>query len=223
MNQVVETLEACTAESIEWASTRDLQSDTAKMEAALFTRRTGHKMHLQPKLTVKIQVGYSFFRFNEEAMRSLGVWMDAHLSFKEHHNRCMKEAGAADARLRVLKRMHGIVPQCVRAVQIACVQAVALYGFELWRNPQEIGRRGDLQLLLNWQARSILGALPMTPMGELRGESGLTPAPVTLDARQQRLTARLASECAGSKLNAVHNNPTSGTPICRVTSKKHEQ
>jgi len=46
VNQVDEKLEACTAESIEWASRRDLQFDTAKTEAALFTRRRGHKKHL---------------------------------------------------------------------------------------------------------------------------------------------------------------------------------
>jgi len=75
--------------------------------------------------------------------------MDAHLTFKEHHNRCMKKARAAEARLRVLAKMHGIIPERVRAVQIACVQAVALYGSELWWDPREICRREDLQLLLN--------------------------------------------------------------------------
>ena len=45
---------------MQWASRRDLQFDTAKTEAALFTRRRGHKMHLRPKLTAKIKVGDSF-------------------------------------------------------------------------------------------------------------------------------------------------------------------
>jgi len=111
--------------------------------------------------------------------------MDAHLTFKEHHNRCMKKPTAAEARLRLLTKMHGIIPERARAVQIACVQAVALDGSELWWDPREIGRREDVQLLLNWQARSTLGALPTTPMGALMRESGLTPAPVALDARQQ--------------------------------------
>jgi len=60
VNQVVEKLEACAAESIEWASRRYLQFDTAKTEVALFTRRRGHKKHLQPKLTAKIKVGDGF-------------------------------------------------------------------------------------------------------------------------------------------------------------------
>jgi len=63
--------------------------------------------------------------------------MDGNLTFKEHHNRCMNKARAAEPRLRVLTRMHGIVPERVRAVQIGCVQAVALYGSELWWDPKE--------------------------------------------------------------------------------------
>jgi ferredoxin len=39
LNQVVKKLEACPAECIEWASRRDLQFDTAKTEAAIFTLR----------------------------------------------------------------------------------------------------------------------------------------------------------------------------------------
>jgi len=73
MKQVVERLEARTGESIEWANGRDLQFDTAMMEAALFTRRRGHKKHLQPKLTAKIKVGNSIVRFNTEVTRWLGV------------------------------------------------------------------------------------------------------------------------------------------------------
>jgi len=108
--------------------------------------------------------------------------MVAHLTFKEHHNRCMKKDRAAEARLRTLTKTYGVVPESVRAVQVACVQAVALYGSELWCDPKEIGRRDDLQLLLNRQARSVLGALPMPPRGALMRESGLSPAPVILDS-----------------------------------------
>ena len=60
---------------------------------------------------------------------------------------------------------------------VACVQAVALYGSEHQWDPKDVRRRDDLQLLLNQQARSILGGLPTTPQGELMRESGLTPGP----------------------------------------------
>ena len=45
--------------------------------------------------------------------------MDAHLTFKEHHNRCMKKAREADARLRTLTKTYGVVPESVRAIQMA--------------------------------------------------------------------------------------------------------
>ena len=66
LNPVVEKHEPCAAQCIEWARRRDLQLDTAKAEAALFTCRRGHKNHLRRKLTAKIKVGNSFVRFNIE-------------------------------------------------------------------------------------------------------------------------------------------------------------
>ena len=42
VNHVVRKLETCAAESIEWASRRDLQFDTMMTEAALFTHTSGH-------------------------------------------------------------------------------------------------------------------------------------------------------------------------------------
>jgi len=113
-----------------------------------------------------------------------GSMEDAYRSFKQHHNRCMKKARAAEARLRVLTRMHDIVPERAGAVQIACVQAVALYGSEVWWDPKEISRREDLELLLNRRVRSTWGALPKKPLGPLMRDSGLTPMAVTLDCRQ---------------------------------------
>jgi hypothetical protein len=97
----------------------------------------------------------------------------------------MKTARAAEARLRTLTKIYGIVPESVLGVQVACVQAVALYGSELWWYPREVDRRDDLQLLLNRQARSILGALPTTTRSALMRVSGLTPVLVTIDSRQQ--------------------------------------
>jgi hypothetical protein len=56
------------------------------MEAALFTRRRGNKKHHQLKLTAKRRVGDGLIPFNKNATRRLGVWMDTHMTFKEHHN-----------------------------------------------------------------------------------------------------------------------------------------
>jgi len=147
--------------------------------------------------------------------------MDAHQTFKEQHNRCMKKARAAEARLRTLTKTYGVVPGRVRAVQVARVQAVALYRSELWWDPRDVGRQDDLQLLLNRQVRSIQGALPTTPQGALMRESGLTPAPVILDSKQQQFTVRLANACS-SRLKDLHHNPSSGAPICKEIREQHE-
>jgi len=104
---------------------------------------------------------------------------------------------------------------------VAWVQAVALYWSELWWDPRKVGRRDDLQLLPNRQARSILGALPTTPRGAQISGSGLTPAPVILDSRQQRFSARLANACS-SKMKELHHNPSSGAPICKAIREEHE-
>jgi len=100
--QVVRKMEFCARESLDWAERREREFDTANTKAAHFTRRHGHKKHLRPTLTAKIRVGNGFVRFNKEATRWLGVWMDAHLTIKEHHNRGMQKARAAEARLRSL-------------------------------------------------------------------------------------------------------------------------
>jgi len=146
--------------------------------------------------------------------------MESHLTFKEQHNQCMKMASAAEARLRTITKKYSVFPVSVRTVQVACVQAVALYRSELRCDPREVGRRDDLQPLLNPQVRSILGALVTTQQSALMRESGLTPVPVILDAKQPGFTARLANACS-SKLMELHHNPSSGAPICKVIREEH--
>ena len=221
VNQVVTLLEICGVQIIEWANRRGLQFDTARTEAALFTRRRGHTIHIWPKLTAKIRVGDGFIRFNRQATCWLGVWMDEHLTLQEHHTRWMKKARAALARLRTLTMTYRVVLESVGAVQVAHVQGVALYGSELWWDPNEAGRREQLQFLLNRQARSILGALPPTPQEALMRDSGLTPTPIILESRQQRFAARLANTCS-DKLRKLHQNPSSRAPVCGAVKKEQE-
>ena len=99
VSYVVSIHERCGAKSIEWVSRRGLQFDTAKMEAALFTGRRGHRIYLRQNLTATIRVGHGSILFNPQAACWPGLWMDAHLTFKEHHKRCMKKARAAAVRL----------------------------------------------------------------------------------------------------------------------------
>jgi len=191
------------------------------MAVALFTHRWGRKKHLWPKLTANIWVGDGFVQFNNNARCRLGVGMYRHLRLKEHHNRWMKKASAAEARLSTLWVMYGLFPESLRVIQIACIEAVTLYGSELWWDPRNVGRRDDLQLLPNRQATSILGALPTQPQGALMREAGNTPTPVIWDSRQEWFTARLANVCS-DMLMVLHQNPSSGVPICRIDMKDPE-
>jgi len=52
----------------------------------------------------------------------------------------MKRASAAEVRLRSLTETYVIVPVSLQAVQVACVNAVALYGSELRWNLRQVGR-----------------------------------------------------------------------------------
>jgi len=133
----------------------------------------------------------------------------------------MKRSSAGEARLRTLTKTYGADGQSVWADPVEFVQAVSPYWSVLWWDPREVGSRDDLQLLHNRQARCILGALLTTPQRALMKESGLTLAPVILDSRQQRFTAKPANACI-SKVKELHHNPSSGAPICRVIREEHE-
>jgi hypothetical protein len=62
-------------------------------------------------------------------------------------------------------------------IQVAAVQAVALYGAELWWDEtKNHSRTTDLQKLVNRQSRSITGMLRTTPIGPLVKEAGLRSA-----------------------------------------------
>ena len=132
VSQVISEQESCTRESINWAERRELGFHKAKTAAALFTHRQGHKINLRPKLTAKIRVENGFVRCNKEVTRWLAVWMDAHLTCKEQHNRCMRIARATEAQLKELTGRYGLIPACIRALQIACDQCLGLYGSEVW-------------------------------------------------------------------------------------------
>jgi len=113
------------------------------------------------------------------------------------------------------------VPESLSAVQILCIEVVALYGSEHRWDSKEVGRQDDLQLLQNRQARSIMGVLLTTSQAALMRESGTTPSPVMLVSWQQRFTARLASTCS-SNHKLLHHVLSSGVPICKAFREEHQ-
>jgi len=147
--------------------------------------------------------------------------MDVHRTLQEHHNWAIWKAKAAKARCQTLTMTFRVNPQSMRAIQIACDQAVALYESELCWDSEEVGTWYNLQFLLNLLAGSILGALPTPPWGALMREAGLMPTPVISDSRYQRFTARLAN-AFNNKLQELHQNPSPSAAICRVVKKEHK-
>jgi hypothetical protein len=221
VSHIVLILERCARKSIEWANGRGLQFCTAKTEAAPFTRQWGHRKHLQPKLTATIRVVSGVIQFNTQVTGWLPFWTNTHLTFREQHNRCRKKSRAAKARLGTLTTTYWSVEASIRAVQVPCIQEVALYACDLWWDPNRADRRDALQLLLNRQAMSPLGAPPTTPWGALLRDSALTPTPIILDCTQQRFAVRLADACS-SKLKELHRNSSSSELMFAVFKKQNE-
>lgn len=105
-----------------------------------------------------MKVGEQTVLFNKKATQCLGVWLDSRLNFAFHFNERMKQAKAAEFRIKGLSKTYGLCPGLVRRIQIAAVQSVALYGAELWWRGQKHYVK-DLQKLINRQARSITGSI----------------------------------------------------------------
>jgi ribonuclease HI len=210
-------LEKCARLSHIWAANNAVVFDAEKTEAILFSRRRSHK-----KLgneTIKVAPGIEK-NFNHEATRWLGVWLDSHLTLQEHHNKMMNKARRAEARVRSLGGKFGLTPENVRKIQIAAVQAVALYGSELWWGESGMTRRmDDLQKLVNRQAQSITGMLKSTPAGPLVKEAGLRPAKSLLSNRHRRYATRAYGLPLGHPIGDGIRNPSIDKSIFGNLSK----
>jgi ribonuclease HI len=187
--QACERLKQAGEAAIDWGVQNVVQFDAEKTEAVLFTRKRGRQLQDQVR-RARIIIGGKRVQFKQEATRWLGIWLDSGLTLKTHYLTRLQKARTAEARLRTLCRTQGLAPGLVRRIQIAAIQATALYGAELWWQGQKDRQRG-LQLLINRQARAITGALRSTPIGPLLREAGVGPAEVLLDTRQLEYTKRL--------------------------------
>jgi hypothetical protein len=146
--------------------------------------------------------------FNSHATRWLGVWIDSYLSLKVHHNTMISKAYRAEARVRSLRRKFSLSPENVRKIQVAAVQAVALYGAELWWDETKNHfRTSDLQKFVNRQSRPITGMLRTTPIGPLVKEAGLRSADSLLANRQRRYATRALELLQGNPIGDGVRNP----------------
>jgi len=88
-------------------------------------------------MKAKIRVGSHEVQYNKEATRWLGVWLDSMLTLNDHTKKTFAKASRAENRVRFLMMKKGLSPEGWQRIQIAAVQAVALYGAELWWKGQK--------------------------------------------------------------------------------------
>jgi len=161
---------------------------------------------------VTVAVGDSMVRFNKEATRWLGVWLDSQLTLKDHHAIRMKSGRKVMTRLRRLTGQMGLSPAYCRKVMTACFQSVAMFGAVLWWKGDlaegTIGRTKELQLLVNQEARATTGCFRTTNLGALSMESRLRAATAQLENRQRRFGLRLLSLPEGDQAREVVGAPS---------------
>jgi hypothetical protein len=122
-------IEKCASLSQQWAQNNAVVVDIDKTEIVLLSRR--RKINRKSKEGIQVAPGI-MKSFNSHATRWPGVWIDRHLSLKEHHNTMMSKAYRAEARVRSLRGKFGLSSENVCKIHLAAVQAVPLYRAELW-------------------------------------------------------------------------------------------
>jgi hypothetical protein len=111
------------------------------------------------------------------------------LTLNDHTKKTFAKAKRAQNRVRSLMTKKGLSPEGCQRIQIAAVQAVALYGAELWWKGQK-NKAHEVQMILNEQARRTTGCFRTTPQGALMNEAGLRPANAILNNRVRRYKMR---------------------------------
>jgi len=102
--------------------------------------------------------------YNKEATRCLGVWLDDRLTLNDHTKKTFAKTWKAQNRVRSLMTKKGLSSEGCKRIQVAAVQAVALYGSELWWHGEE-SRAREVQKLLNEQGTRVTGCFRTTPQG----------------------------------------------------------
>jgi len=180
VGECTQRLERCVAETTIWATKNACQFDIEKTEVMLFTQRRKNR---DPKMNAQVRVGNHEVSYNKEATRWLGVWLDDMLTLNDHTKKTLAKARTAQNRVKSLMGTQTELNSkgCQR-IQVAAVQAVALYGTELWWHGQK-NRAHEVQMLLNEQGTRVTGCYRTTPQGALMNDTGLRLATALLNNR----------------------------------------
>ena len=186
MGEYTQRLERCAEGAESWAKENACQFDIEKTEAMLFTCKRNNK---EPKMKARVRVGNHKVRYNKEATRWLGMWLDDMLTLNDHTKKTLAKARKAQNRVRSLTVKQGLNLGSCQQIQVAAVQAVILYGSELWWREQK-DRAQEVQKVLNEQGRRVTGCFRTTPQGALMNDAGLLPAEPLLNNRLRRYKVR---------------------------------
>jgi len=199
VGECTQQLERCAAETTNWAKKNACRFDIVKMQAMLFTRRRNNR---EPKMNARVRVGDHEVSYNKEATRWLGVWLDDMLTLNDHMKKTLAKARRAQNKVKSLMTKKGSNSEGCKRIQVAAVQAVALYGSELWWHGHE-NRAQEVQKLLNEQGRRVTGCFRTTPQGALMNDAGLRSAKALLNnrVRQYKLGQMLMPEAQGGRKN----------------------
>jgi len=113
------------------ASRPSLQFVTPRKEAALFTLSRGYMKHFLANTDSEDLHHAVVLMIQYTGNMWLRLLSNTHLTFKEQLTRYMMQAKALQARLRTLNKTYCFAQEMMRAVQVASVQVVVLYGSKL--------------------------------------------------------------------------------------------
>jgi len=159
-------------------------------------------------MNARVRVGGHEVPYNKEATRWLGVWLDDMLTLNDHTKKTLAKARKVQSRVRSLMVKKGLNSEGCKRIQVAAVQAVALYGSELWWHGQE-NRAPEVQRLLNEQGRRVTRCFRTTPQGALMNDAGLRPAKALLNNRERRYKLRqmmMPNAQGGGRMLEVRRN-----------------
>ena len=92
----------------------------AKIEVVLFSCARQRRLNQYLRKTT-VLVGGEKIKFNKNATRWLGIWLDSQLKFTAHINERLTKAKIAKIQVKRLSSTYGLAPRLVRQIQIAAV------------------------------------------------------------------------------------------------------
>ena len=138
---------------LEWGRSNAVTYDIAKTKAVLFSK--AHRQRLNKQIAAaQINIGVEKIKFDKEATRWLGIWLDSQLKFTAHINEKVQRAQTAEIQIKGLTRTYKLAPALIRRIQIAAVQSIVLYRAELWWKGQKTMRPQFKNCLLDKQEQS---------------------------------------------------------------------